>query len=79
MTAWRQFPRYSPWQPSTTISATRALRERVSLVVQAGDVQEGHDIACLVAFGADAVHPYLMLRLVRNGLKINPTPNRSRS
>jgi glutamate synthase (ferredoxin) len=43
-------------------------RERCSLVVQAGDVQEGHDIACLVAFGADAVHPYLMLRLVRNGL-----------
>jgi glutamate synthase (ferredoxin) len=48
----------------------QGLRERCSLVVQAGDVQEGHDIACLVAFGADAVHPYLMFRLVRNGLPI---------
>src|SRR6516162_3460615 len=46
----------------------QGLRERCSLVVQAGDVQEGHDIACLMAFGADAVHPYLMLRLIRNGL-----------
>src|SRR5207253_2329144 len=46
----------------------QGLRERCSLVVQAGDVQEGHDIAVLVAFGADAVHPYLMLRLIRNGL-----------
>src|SRR5262249_25875384 len=33
-----------------------------------GDVQEGHDICCLVAFGADAVHPYLMLRIIKNGL-----------
>lgn len=48
----------------------QGLRERCSLVVQAGDVQEGHDVACLVAFGADAVHPYLMFRLVRNGLTI---------
>jgi glutamate synthase domain-containing protein 2 len=46
----------------------QGLRERCSLVVQAGDVQEGHDIACLVAFGADAVHPYLIARLVNNGL-----------
>ncbi|MEI6325956.1 MAG: glutamate synthase central domain-containing protein, partial [Gemmataceae bacterium] len=46
----------------------QGLRGRCSLVVQAGDVQEGHDIACLVGFGADAVHPYLMLRLIRNGL-----------
>jgi glutamate synthase domain-containing protein 2/glutamate synthase domain-containing protein 1/glutamate synthase domain-containing protein 3 len=47
----------------------QGLRERCTLVVQSGDVQEGHDIACLVAFGADAVHPYLMLRLIRNGLQ----------
>lgn len=46
----------------------QGLRERCSLVVQAGDIQEGHDVACLVAFGADATHPYLMLRLIRNGL-----------
>jgi glutamate synthase domain-containing protein 2/glutamate synthase domain-containing protein 3 len=52
-----------------TYLCNQGLRERCSLIVQAGDVQEGHDIACLVAFGADAVHPYLMLRLIRNGLK----------
>ncbi|HEX4592469.1 MAG TPA: glutamate synthase-related protein, partial [Gemmataceae bacterium] len=48
----------------------QGLRERCSLVVQAGDVQEGHDIACLVAFGADAVHPYLISRMVRDGLTV---------
>jgi glutamate synthase domain-containing protein 1 len=48
----------------------QGLRERCSLVVQAGDVQEGHDIACLVGFGADAVHPYLIAGLVRDGLAI---------
>ncbi|MFO0847791.1 MAG: glutamate synthase-related protein [Gemmataceae bacterium] len=46
----------------------QGLRDKCSLVVQAGDIQEGHDIAVLVAFGADAVHPYLMLRLVKDGL-----------
>jgi len=46
----------------------QGLRDRCSLVVQAGDIQEGHDICVLVAFGADAVHPYLMLRLVKDGL-----------
>jgi glutamate synthase domain-containing protein 2/glutamate synthase domain-containing protein 1/glutamate synthase domain-containing protein 3 len=51
-----------------TYLCNQGLRERCSLVVQAGDVQEGHDIAVLVAFGADAVHPYLMQRLIREGL-----------
>ncbi len=46
----------------------QGLRDRCSLVVQAGDIQEGHDVAVLVGFGADAVHPYLMLRLVAGGL-----------
>jgi len=54
----------------------QGLRERCSLVVQAGDVQEGHDIACQVAFGADAVHPYLMLRLIRNGLQFKDPDTR---
>src|SRR5439155_3268792 len=47
----------------------QGLRERCSLVVQCGDVQEAHDIACLCGFGADGIHPYLMLRLIRNGLR----------
>jgi glutamate synthase domain-containing protein 2/glutamate synthase domain-containing protein 1/glutamate synthase domain-containing protein 3 len=46
----------------------QGLRDKCSLIVQASDVQEGHDICCLVAFGADAVHPYLMLRLIKDGL-----------
>ena len=46
----------------------QGLRNRCSLVVQSGDVQEGHDIAVLVGFGADGVHPYLMLHLVKDGL-----------
>ncbi len=46
----------------------QGLRDRCSLVVQAGDMQEGHDIAVLVAFGGDAVHPYLMLRLIKDGI-----------
>lgn len=51
-----------------TYLCQQGLRHKCSLVVQAGDVQEGHDICCLVAFGADAVHPYLMLRIIKNGL-----------
>ena len=46
----------------------QGLRDQCSLIVQAGDIQEGHDVCCLVAFGADAVHPYVMLRLVKDGL-----------
>ena len=46
----------------------QGLRDRCSLIVQASDIQEGHDVAVLVAFGADAVHPYLMLRLIRDGI-----------
>ena len=51
-----------------TYLCRQGLRDRCSLIVQAGDVQEGHDICCLIAFGADAVHPYIMLRIIRNGL-----------
>jgi glutamate synthase (ferredoxin) len=51
-----------------TYLCRQGLRDRCSLIVQAGDVQEGHDICCLIAFGADAVHPYLMLRIIKNGL-----------
>jgi glutamate synthase (ferredoxin) len=51
-----------------TYLCRQGLRDRCSLIVQAGDVQEGHDICCLIAFGADAVHPYIMLRIIKNGL-----------
>ncbi|HVK08071.1 MAG TPA: glutamate synthase-related protein [Gemmataceae bacterium] len=51
-----------------TYLCRQGLRDKCSLIVQAGDVQEGHDVCCLVGFGADAVHPYLMLRLIKDGL-----------
>ena len=46
----------------------QGLRQNTSLVVQAGDVQEGHDVACLIGFGADAVHPYLLCQVIKNGI-----------
>jgi glutamate synthase domain-containing protein 2/glutamate synthase domain-containing protein 1/glutamate synthase domain-containing protein 3 len=39
------------------------LRRRMSIVVETGEVQEGHDAALLIANGADAIHPYLMLEI----------------
>ena len=51
-----------------TYLCRQGLRDRCSLIVQAGDVQEGHDICCLIAFGADGIHPYLMLRIIKNGI-----------
>ncbi|HEV7299433.1 MAG TPA: glutamate synthase large subunit [Tepidisphaeraceae bacterium] len=45
-----------------------ALRDRCSLVVQSGEVQEGHDVCVLLGFGADAVHPYNILRLAYEGV-----------
>lgn len=51
-----------------TYLCQQGLRDKCTLIVQTMDVQEGHDICCLVGFGADAVHPYLMLRIIKNGL-----------
>ena len=41
----------------------RGVRSRVSLVVEAGDVRQGHDVALLLALGADAVNPYRALTM----------------
>ena len=51
-----------------TYLCQQGLRYHCTIIVQASDVQEGHDICCLVGLGADAVHPYLMFRLIKNGL-----------
>ena len=40
------------------------LRARVGLVVEAGDAMEQHDIATLVGYGAEAVHPWLAMETV---------------
>ncbi len=39
----------------------KGLRGAVGLVVEAGDVWEVHQFACLLAFGATAINPYLAL------------------
>jgi glutamate synthase (ferredoxin) len=38
-------------------------RRHAALVCETGDVQEGHDLAVLLANGATAVHPYLYLEV----------------
>ena len=44
----------------------KGYRGRVGLVIEAGDVWEVHHFACLVAFGATAINPYLALATIRN-------------
>lgn len=48
----------------------KGLRGEVGIVVEAGDVWEVHHFACLIAFGATAVNPYLALASIRN-MKVN--------
>lgn len=42
----------------------KGLRGSVGLVVEAGDVWEVHHFACLLAFGASAINPYLALATI---------------
>jgi hypothetical protein len=42
----------------------KGLRMEVDLVCETGEVWDVHHLACLVGFGAAAVHPYLALRAV---------------
>jgi glutamate synthase (NADPH) large chain len=44
----------------------KGLRGQVGIVVEAGDVWEVHHFACLIAFGATAVNPYLAMATIRN-------------
>ncbi len=43
----------------------KGYRGKVGLVIEAGDVWEVHHFACLIAFGATAINPYLALSTVR--------------
>jgi glutamate synthase (NADPH/NADH) large chain len=49
----------------------KGLRGKVGIVVEAGDVWEVHHFACLLAFGATAINPYLaissIMALKQNG------------
>lgn len=60
-----------PIPPLLAVGAARrriadcGLRALTSIVVQAADVQEAHDIACLLGAGADAVNPYALFAVAR--------------
>jgi glutamate synthase (NADPH/NADH) large chain len=43
----------------------KGYRGKVGIVVEAGDVWEVHHFACLIAFGATAINPYLALSTIR--------------
>lgn len=36
------------------------MKDKVDLLVVGADIQEGHDVAALIAFGASIIHPYLI-------------------
>jgi glutamate synthase (NADPH) large chain len=42
------------------------MRGQVGIIVEAGDVWEVHHFACLLAFGATAINPYLALASIRD-------------
>ncbi|TDH28960.1 glutamate synthase large subunit [Segetibacter sp. 3557_3] len=44
----------------------KGYRGKVGLIVEAGDVWEVHHFACLIAFGATAINPYLVLSTIRD-------------
>jgi glutamate synthase (NADPH/NADH) large chain len=44
----------------------KGFRGKVGIVVEAGDVWEVHHFACLLAFGATAINPYLALSSIRD-------------
>lgn len=44
----------------------KGMRGQVGVIVEAGDAWEVHHFACLIAFGATAVNPYLALSSIRD-------------
>ncbi|MET0637082.1 MAG: glutamate synthase large subunit [Chitinophagaceae bacterium] len=44
----------------------KGLRGQVGVIVEAGDAFEVHHFACLIAFGATAINPYLALSSIRD-------------
>ena len=44
----------------------KGMRGQVGIIVEAGDVWEVHHFACLLAFGATAINPYLALSTIRS-------------
>ncbi|MFL9843790.1 glutamate synthase large subunit [Flavobacterium rhizosphaerae] len=47
----------------------KGLRGEVGLIIEAGDVWEVHHAACLIAFGATAINPYMAFASIGDRLK----------
>ncbi|HEX4373238.1 MAG TPA: glutamate synthase large subunit, partial [Puia sp.] len=44
----------------------KGYRGQVGIIIEAGDVWEVHHFACLIAFGATAINPYLSISTIRD-------------
>jgi glutamate synthase (NADPH/NADH) large chain len=44
----------------------KGYRGQVGIIIEAGDIWEVHHFACLIAFGATAINPYLALSTIRD-------------
>jgi glutamate synthase (ferredoxin) len=51
------------------------LRLKCDLVVQTGEARDTHQIACLIGYGASAVHPWLALATVRSMTSAGKIPH----
>ena len=52
---------------------SEGMRTDVGLVVDSGAVMETHDVALLMGYGAEAVHPFLALATLRAGAALRGT------
>jgi glutamate synthase (NADPH/NADH) large chain/glutamate synthase (ferredoxin) len=57
----------------------KGLRTRLGLVAEAGDAWDVHHFAALIGYGAEAVHPWLALELVRHEVEEEDAPLRFRA
>jgi len=68
-------PNHAPIPMLLVVSAVhqylikKKLRNNCALLCFTGDVIEDHHVACLVAFGASAVYPYIAYELIRENFK----------
>lgn len=53
------------------------LRGRVSLIVESGEPRDVHHLACLLAYGANAINPYLAIATAAHLAEKNATPARA--
>ncbi|OYD06482.1 glutamate synthase large subunit [Paludifilum halophilum] len=52
----------------------RGTRTRVSLIVESGEPRDVHQLAMLLGYGADAIHPYLAIATLRKEVREKALP-----